>query len=164
MPLLVGCGPLGLVAQFPAPLKGAFPARTATPTPRPAPGRSGRGGAGGWGGWATVRSTRPFGHGLGELGGVEPGVGAVGGQQLVVGALLDDVAGLHHQDQVGVADRRQPVRDDEARPAGAQRGHRPLDQHLGAGVDRAGRLVEDQDRRVGQERPRDGDQLLLARR
>ena len=44
----------------------------------------------------------------------------------------------------------------------AQRGHRLLDQHLGAGVDRAGRLVEDQDRRVGEERPGDGEQLLLA--
>ena len=44
----------------------------------------------------------------------------------------------------------------------AQRGHRLLDQHLGAGVDRAGRLVEDQQRRVGEERPGDRDQLLLA--
>ena len=46
------------------------------------------------------------------------------GQQLGVGALLDDPARLHHQDQVGVADRRQAVRDHEARAVLAQRVHR----------------------------------------
>ena len=69
---------------------------------------------------------------------------------------------LHHEDQVGVADRREPVRDDEAGAVAAQRGHRVLDEHLGAGVDRAGGLVEDQQRGVGQERAGDRDQLLLA--
>ena len=44
-----------------------------------------------------------------------------------------------------------------------QRGHRLLDEHLGAGVDRAGGLVEDQDRRIGEERAGDREQLLLAR-
>ena len=99
-----------------------------------------------------------------ELRVVEPGVGAVGREQLVVGALLDDRAVLHHQDQVGVADRGEPVGDDERRAVGAQRGHRVLEQQLGAGVDRGGRLVEDQQRRVGQERARDRDQLALPRR
>ena len=42
--------------------------------------------------------------------------------------------------------------------------HRALDEHLGARVDRARRLVEDEDRRVGQERAGDGQQLLLAGR
>ena len=50
------------------------------------------------------------------------------------------------------------------RPALHQPGHRPLDEHLGARVDRARRLVEDEDRRVGQEGPGDRQQLLLARR
>ena len=54
---------------------------------------------------------------LRELGLVEAGVGAAGGQQLAVRALLDDLPVLHHQDEVGVADGRQPVRDDEAGPA-----------------------------------------------
>ena len=44
----------------------------------------------------------------------------------------------------------------------AQRVHRFLDQHLGAGVDRARRLVEDEDRGVGEERAGDREQLLLA--
>ena len=39
------------------------------------------------------------------------------GQQVVVLALLDDAAVLGHDDAVGVADRRQPVRDDERRPS-----------------------------------------------
>ena len=77
-------------------------------------------------------------------------------------ALLDDAAGVHHQDGVGVADGRQPVGDHEAGAVRAQRRHGLLDEHLGAGVDRAGGLVEDEDRRVGQERPGDGEQLLLA--
>ncbi len=55
------------------------------------------------------------------------------------------------------------MRDHERGPAVRQLGHRLLDQHLGAGVDRAGGLVQHQDRRVGQEGPGDGDQLLLAR-
>ena len=71
-------------------------------------------------------------------------------------------AAVHHQDGVGVADRRQSVRDDEAGTTRAQRRHRPLDEHLGASVDRARRLVEDEDRRVGEERPGDREQLLLA--
>ena len=77
-------------------------------------------------------------------------------------ALLDDLARLHHQDGVGVADRREAVGDHEAGAVRAQRRHRLLDEHLGAGVDRAGGLVEDQDRRVGEEGAGDGEQLLLA--
>src|SRR5215469_3633942 len=97
----------------------------------------------------------------GELRRVEPGVGAVSGQQFVVGALLDDLPVLHYQDDVSVADRGQPVRDDEAGPALAQRVHRTLDQHFGPGVDRASRLVQDQDGWPGEERARDRDQLPL---
>ena len=76
------------------------------------------------------------GGGGGELGVVQGGVGAAAGQQLGVVALLDDLAAVHHEDRVGVADRRQPVGDDEARAIRAQGGHRPLDQHFGARVDR----------------------------
>ena len=50
----------------------------------------------------------------------------------------------------------------DVRPC-AQRVHRLLDEHLGAGVHRRRRLVEDEDRRVGQERAGDGQQLLLPR-
>lgn len=77
-------------------------------------------------------------------------------------ALLDDVPVLHHHDDVGVADRRKPMCDHETRAVGAQVGHRLLDEQLGAGVHRAGGLVEDEDRRLGQERARDRDELSLT--
>ena len=41
---------------------------------------------------------------------------------------------------------------------------RLLDQALGVAVERAGRLVEDQDARVAQDRARDRDPLALAAR
>lgn len=52
--------------------------------------------------------------------------------------------------------------DDETRASVAQRVHAALDQHLGAGVDRTRRVVEDQDGRLGDERARDRDELALA--
>ena len=39
------------------------------------------------------------------------------GEQLLVGAELDDAAAVEHDDLVGVADRREPVRDRDRRPA-----------------------------------------------
>ena len=51
-----------------------------------------------------------------ELALVEPGVGAAGGDELVVVALLDDRAVLHDEDAVGVPDRREPVGDHERGP------------------------------------------------
>ena len=41
-----------------------------------------------------------------ELGAVEARIGALGGQQLGVAALLDDAAVLDNNDPVGVANRR----------------------------------------------------------
>ena len=67
-------------------------------------------------------------------------------------ALLHDPAVLHHEDRVRVPDRREPVRDHEARPPAHQARHRALDQELGPGVDRARRLVQDEDGRIAEER------------
>ena len=75
---------------------------------------------------------------------------------------LDDAAVLHQQDQVRAADGGQPVRDHERRSPGEQRRHRRLDQLLALGVEVARRLVEDQDLRRRQDRPRDRQPLLLA--
>ena len=50
-----------------------------------------------------------------ELAGGEPAVEAVVRQQLFVGAPLDDPPLVQHQDLVGVADRRQPMGDDQHR-------------------------------------------------
>ena len=40
--------------------------------------------------------------------------------------------------------------------------HAALNDRLGTGVDRAGRLVEDHDRRIGDRSTGDGEQLTLA--
>ena len=77
-------------------------------------------------------------------------------------SLLDDAPAVDHDDLVGMADRREAVRDHERRPAGHQAVERVEDDRLGLRVDRRGRLVEDQDRRVLDERARDADALALA--
>ena len=89
-------------------------------------------------------------------------VGAARLHQFVVRAALDDAAVLHQQDQIGAADRRQPVRDDERRAPGEQRRHRRLNELLALGVEVARRLVEDQDLRRREDRARDRQPLLLA--
>src|SRR4051794_15327074 len=47
-------------------------------------------------------------HRPAELGVVEPVIGAPRGEELVVRPGLDDPAGLHDQDQVGIPDRGEP--------------------------------------------------------
>src|SRR3954466_720400 len=95
---------------------------------------------------------------------VERGVEALPPEQLVVGALLDDPAVLEHDDQVGVADRREPVGDDEGGSVGEEDAERVLDLAFGADVDRGRRLVEDQDSWVCEQGPGQGDQLALPER
>ena len=79
-------------------------------------------------------------------------------------ALLDDPALVHHDDLVGLADRREAVGDDERGPAPQQAPQRRLDQALGLGVDAARRLVQDQDARIGQQGAGEGEQLPLPDR
>src|SRR4029078_7175100 len=67
--------------------------------------------------------------------------------------------GLESADRGAARDRRQAVRDDERRAAGQELAERPLDPALCSDVDRRGRLVEDQDPRVGEERTGKGGEL-----
>ena len=90
------------------------------------------------------------------------GVAAFLRQQFLVGAALDDAAVLEHEDLVGIDDRRQPVRDDQRGALARDLGELGLDDLLGARVERDGRLVEDQDGRVLEQRARDRDALLFA--
>src|SRR5947207_13465052 len=71
---------------------------------------------------------------------------------------------LEHDDRACVANRREAVRDDERRAAVQKAAQGVLDLALGADVDRARRLVEDQDPRVGEQRTRERDELALAER
>ena len=97
-----------------------------------------------------------------ELEPVERGVAAALAQQLVVAARFDHVAVLDHEDAVGMRDRGQPVRDHQRGAALAQFGDRLLHLTLGFRIERGGRLVEQDDRRVLDQRARDGDALALA--
>jgi hypothetical protein len=56
----------------------------------------------------------------------------------------------------------QPVGDDQGRPPDHQAIERGLDRRLVLGVDRRQRFVEQQDRRVAQQRARDREALALA--
>ena len=82
----------------------------------------------------------------------------------VVRALLDDLAVLEDDDQVGarIVERRCAMMN-AVRP-GEEPAQRELDLPLGADVDARGRLVEDQDARVGEQRARERDELALAER
>ena len=82
--------------------------------------------------------------------------------EILVGAALDDAAVIQHHDSVGVAHGGETVCDDKHGTPGHQRVHAALHNGLGAGIDRAGRLVHDHHRRVGHGRTRDGKQLALA--
>ena len=89
---------------------------------------------------------------------------AAAGQQPGGRAVLDDAAALHHQHPVGDRHRRQPVRDDHRRPPGQDRRSACCTRRsLGMSQRRRG-LVQDQHRRLGQERPGERDQLPLPGR
>src|SRR3954462_2639927 len=94
----------------------------------------------------------------------ERSIAAAAAQQIVVPAALDDLAGLDHQDGVGVHDRVEAVGDDEGRAVLAEVLDRLLDLALGFGIERRGGLVEQDDRRVADQRARHGDALALAAR
>src|ERR1700694_363454 len=109
------------------------------------------------------RAIRVLGHVCGPVS-IERRIKAPFCEQLVVRPLLDDPAVLQHDDQVGIPNRRQPVRDDEGRSTGEQEPQRPLDLALGADVDRRSGLVEDEETGIGKERARQRDELPLAER
>ena len=77
-------------------------------------------------------------------------------------ALLDDRALVEHDEPVEIGDRRQAVGDGDHGLAGHQVEQLLLDRRLDLAVERRGRLVQDQDRRVLEQRARDGEALTLA--
>ena len=83
--------------------------------------------------------------------------------QLVVIAAFRDPAAIEHENLVGRADRRQPVGDDERRASPFQHVEGALDDRFRLGIDARRRFVQDQDRRIEGQRPRERDQLALTR-
>ena len=80
----------------------------------------------------------------------------------LVRALLDDLAVVDDDDVVRVADGAQAVGDDKGGAAFHQAQEALLNARLGARVDAAGGLVEDEDVGIGEDGAGDGQQLALA--
>ena len=77
-------------------------------------------------------------------------------------AAFGDPALVEDDDLVGVDDGREAMGDDDRGPARGDALQGLLDRRLGPAVEGAGRLVEDQDRRVLEQGSGDRDALLLA--
>ena len=92
----------------------------------------------------------------------ERGVAAAAAQQIVVLAALDDLAGLDHQNGVGVHDGVQAVGDDDGGAALAEMLDRLLHGLFGFRIQRGGGFIQQDDRRVLDQRTRDRDALALA--
>ena len=92
------------------------------------------------------------------------GIKAVLGEQRIVGAALDDLAMVKHDDLVGADDGREPVRDHQRRAVAGNALERVLDFLFGMAVERGCRLIEHQNWRTLQDGAGDRDTLLFAAR
>src|SRR5258706_554480 len=99
-----------------------------------------------------------------ELQVVEAPVEAVGPQQVVVTAALDDAPLRQHHDEISVLHRGQAVGDDEHGAMLHEALDRLLHQALRFGVERTRRFVEDEERWIAQQGARDRDALALPPR
>src|SRR5699024_11905907 len=77
-------------------------------------------------------------------------------------AALDDPTGLHDQNLIGRAYRRQPVCDDDRRTPVEGFVQGMLNVGLGRRVEMSRGLVEDHDAWFGEQQPRDRDALTFA--
>ena len=84
------------------------------------------------------------------------------GHQLSMAAAFDNAAFIERKDHVGVGDGRQTVGDNQGGSADHQTGQGVLNLPLGLAVEGAGRLIQQQEWRVLENGPRDGDALALA--
>ncbi|CAA7407672.1 unnamed protein product [Spirodela intermedia] len=92
-------------------------------------------------------------------------VGASGiPDELFVGAGLHHLTLLDDRDHICIADGRETVRDDDGGPAHGRQVQGLLDNALRLGVQRAGRLVKEEDLGGLYDCPGDGDPLLLPTR
>ena len=113
----------------------------------------------------TIQVMYPFGRIMDlfqfKRSGIELVVGAPFRDQPVMGAPFNDAPVVQYHD-VGILDRGKAVRDHKHRLALHQLIHAVLHQRLHAGVDGAGRLVQNHDRWIRHRRPRNGNQLPLS--
>ena len=79
-------------------------------------------------------------------------------------APLDNLPFLEHEDLVGAADGRQPMRDDERRASCSEAAKTILDHLLALAVETGGGFIQDEDARIGKNRAGDRDALALPTR
>src|SRR3954463_16288119 len=92
----------------------------------------------------------------------ERGIAAATAQQIVMQAALDDLAALDNQNGVGVHDGMQAVGDHDGSAVLAEMVDCFLHVFFGFRIQRRGGLIEQDDRRVLDQRTRYGDALALA--
>ncbi|GJC99127.1 hypothetical protein ColKHC_07953 [Colletotrichum higginsianum] len=114
-----------------------------------------------------ARGGAGVGSALGRADALQPGHAGEGavlaGHQVRVSALLDDLAGVHDNDVVGVADGRQAVGDgDDGAVLGRRLLNGTLDALLAGRVEGRGGLVEHEDLGIADEGAGEGDALTLA--
>ena len=91
----------------------------------------------------------------------QSGINTALGHKLIMGSLFNKLAIVHHQNPVGALHRGQAVGDHQGGSVAAQGFHGALHGALALRIERRGRFVEQEHRRVAQDRPGDGDALLL---
>ncbi len=74
----------------------------------------------------------------------------------------DDTAGIHNHNTIHLLNGRQTMRDDQCRTVFHQTFQRHLHQPLTFGIQRTGSLIQQQDRRIFQDRPRNCHALSLT--
>ena len=82
--------------------------------------------------------------------------------QIIMRAGLDNSTLCHADDHVAIANGSQPMGDDKNGSVLHDLPHVMLDDAFALVIERRGRLVKNQDRRVGCKRAGDGDALALA--
>ncbi len=83
------------------------------------------------------------------------------GNKFVVAAELYNAPLLEHHDRVGIAHRGEAVRDHERRAPAHELIHTAPNEHFGTRVDGTRRFVQNDGRRVGHGRARNGEELPL---
>ena len=76
--------------------------------------------------------------------------------------LLDDSSSAHDNDQIGLADRGKPVRNDERGAAGSQFPETFHNESLGFGVDRRSGLIQNQNGSIEENGAGDSKSLLFS--
>ena len=89
-------------------------------------------------------------------------VAPAGPDQFVVAAVLDEASAVDGDDAVGIAHGRQTVRDDDDGSPFGDMLHFLFDDVFALVIEGAGRLVQNQDARVGDESAGNGNTLALT--